>query len=906
MKKIILIFILFCASISMWAQQPNCNGTCDGAKNAANFGDEEAMFCYAMFCAQSPEEALSYTRKSADKNYAPAQCFLGTLYTTEENGLVAVDFYEALKWYRKSAEQGYAEAQFYLANAYVSGIDGVLNPDQEEAMNWLLKSAEGGYYNAQWTLGHFYVEQGDSNSALCWLEKASVIADSNRKNVPKENQAEFDKQFNIAELKDLIKQLKAEGYSCSQSGGSSPIEKATYVRTDIAEKTFDSKGGTQDFHVYSDGKSYSVSVAPDWCRVEQKSGFFTVTCKQNYGAYRDITLTVTADSKTTLVTIKQTEPVATYIRVNSNSVKINALNGKVEIPILTDGYAWSYSGIPSWISASQSGKTLMIAAQDNTGNARSGNIRISSGDYSATITVAQSAPATYIKPGRSHIRFSTEGNSETISVETDGEAWTYAGAPSWISAKKDGKYLILQCYENTGQYGGKRESSFSVKSDNKTATIFVTQSAPFNAPKGDPRIFGISAGYVQKQWKWTENGKTHKIGAFDKENSFVNGIQAGIRIEPLFKRGFGLSTGLFYEYYFSKSDNYTDTYSDSPEEYNYHLNFSEHSLYLPLHLEYRLNFSENFQLFFEAGPSIDYALSGNLTATEAGEKEPYFSETNIYRNADIGFPQKRFNASLDFGAGIRLNGLQLNLGMSRGLLDISSNPDINIKQNKNLTASLSWMLNDEGLEDFMDKDEDGDYREHGLTVGYISKQWNWKNENYVSKSGLWDDSQSVPGFRLGYSYQPQFGYGYGLSTGLNLDTYISVSDDMYDDSGSYYWLFSEMAINVPLHVEYRLHFSENFSLFFETGASIECGLFAEMEAHGDDVEEYTESDLYGKADWGYPSNRFNAYWDFAGGFRIKNFQLSAGASRGLTPVTLEDGWKVTQNHNLSLGLSWFF
>jgi hypothetical protein len=214
------------------------------------------------------------------------------------------------------------------------------------------------------------------------------------------------------------------------------------------------------------------------------------------------------------------------------------------------------------------------------------------------------------------------------------------------------------------------------------------------------------------------------------------------------------------------------------------------------------------------------------------------------------------------------------------------------------------MLNDEVIEDFMD--ENGDYHEHGLTVGYISKQWEWKNENYIEKSGLWEDSKFVPGFRLGYSYQPQFYYGFGLRTGLNLDTYISISDDMYDDYGSYYWLFNEMAINVPIHIEYRLHFSEKFSLFFETGASIECGLYAEMTAKGDGIGDYKESGLYGKADWGYPSNRFNLYWDFAGGLRFKTVQLSAGASRGLKSVILEDGWKAKQNRNLSLEFSWFF
>jgi hypothetical protein len=133
---------------------------------------------------------------------------------------------------------------------------------------------------------------------------------------------------------------------------------------------------------------------------------------------------------------------------------------------------------------------------------------------------------------------------------------------------------------------------------------------------------------------------------------------------------------------------------------------------------------------------------------------------------------------------------------------------------------------------------------------------------------------------------------------------------MYDDYGSYHLFFSEMAINIPLHAVYRLHFTRDFSLFFETGASADIGLFAQMDVKSDDYDPYTEKKLYGKSDGGYPSERFNCYWDIAGGFRVKNIQVSIGRSRGLTPVTFTDGdgyeWKTRQNRNLQIETSWFF
>ncbi|MDR1348833.1 MAG: outer membrane beta-barrel protein [Prevotellaceae bacterium] len=921
MKKIISIFVLLCAAISLPAQTQE--EQLAGIRSAVNRGDEAAMYqlgwCYEFgrqgLVTPDFSKAFDLYKRSADKNFAPAQCRLGLCYEMGIEGILTPDPYEAVEWYRKSAEQGYAEAQLYLGNGYMSGY-APLTQSETEAIRWWEKSANQGLPQAQIALMNHYLQKENYNRAICWAEKIIAATEVEKKNVPAEQLAEFDRQ--LSTLKNQIRQLKDAGYSCS--GSNRQIEtpkveeaKATYVRTNISEKNFDSKGGTQDITVNSDGKSYNVkSNSPDWCSIEAKSGFFTVTCKQNYDAYRSATLTVTADNKTATVLIEQSEAVATYIRSNPNSAQIGALSGKTEISILTDGYTWSYSDVPPWLTASKSKKTLILTAQSNSGSDRNDNITVSSGNYSASINIFQPQQATYIKAGKSSIRFSTGGNSETVSVETDGEDWTYANMPSWITAKKNGNYLTLRCDENTGQYSGKRETSFTVISDNKTATVSISQPAPFNAPKGDPRPLGLSVGYVQKQWKWKTDEGEAKYGAWDKAGTYLDGIQAGVRVEPLFKYGFGLSTGLFYGYYFSKSDKQIGTYNDAPGTFDYNMTFSEHLLCLPLHLEYHANISENFLFFVEAGPSIDYGLSAKLTATEVGENTPFYTETDIYRNSEIGFPNKRLNVSLDFGTGIRLSELQLNVGMSRGLMNTSSNPNINIKQNKNLMASLSWMIPYDKTNydknyntipvNSIDKSK---YHIHGIILEYISKQWEYKNGTYTEKSGLWEDSRSVPGFRLGYVYQPQFIYGFGLKTGLNIDTYISVSDDMYSDYGSYYELFSEMAFNVPIHAEYRLHLPNKISLFVETGISFDLGLFAEMKSHGDG-ESYTESNLYGKADWGYPSERFNVYWDTNGGIRIKNLQFQIGASRGLNEISIDDNWKVRQNKKLSLGISWMF
>ena len=120
--------------------------------------------------------------------------------------------------------------------------------------------------------------------------------------------------------------------------------------------------------------------------------------------------------------------------------------------------------------------------------------------------------------------------------------------------------------------------------------------------------------------------------------------------------------------------------------------------------------------------------------------------------------------------------------------------------------------------------------------------------------------------------------------------------------------FSEMAINIPVHGEYRLHFAKIFSIFFEFGPSLDIGLFSQMDVKSNGYETYTEKNLYEKSDWGYPTGRLNVYLDFIGGFRIWKFQLSAGISRGLMPVSVieESVWEVRQNRNLMVNLGIFF
>ena len=161
------------------------------------------------------------------------------------------------------------------------------------------------------------------------------------------------------------------------------------------------------------------------------------------------------------------------------------------------------------------------------------------------------------------------------------------------------------------------------------------------------------------------------------DGKYTNGIQVGIRIDPQFGYGFGINTGLYYEYYFDKSE---DMYEDGID---YYYRSEEHSLYLPIHLKYSLNFSKWFQLALYGGIGLDCGVSGNIYLRSDGET---LDTQNLY---DDELDMKRFNASLEYGASIRVSRFQLNFTMSKGLVNMSGSDEYKVKQNKMMNFALS-------------------------------------------------------------------------------------------------------------------------------------------------------------------------------------------------------------------------
>jgi tetratricopeptide (TPR) repeat protein len=271
-----------------------------------------------------------------------------------------------------------------------------------------------------------------------------------------------------------------------------------------------------------------------------------------------------------------------------------------------------------------------------------------------------------LKVSKETLFFSPSGGNERINVEiTNASSYSVVALPSWCTAVKDKDFFTITCSENSGSI--KRADYFTVTAGDKKVRINVEQTGKtvnqaktttkksiqgpirpdkcFNCPKTHD-TWGLTLGYAGY------SGYSQETFA----DTYFDGIQFGLRVEPLFKYGFGLNTGLLLEMY---SKNIED---------NFDFNFELSILNIPLHLEYRLNFSKWFNMFFYGGLGF-----------------------NAITNSS--FEDYAIGVTSEYGGGFRISHVQLNIGYGLHLNDFN-NMDYfgDLKTFPKVTFSISYMF----------------------------------------------------------------------------------------------------------------------------------------------------------------------------------------------------------------------
>lgn len=185
------------------------------------------------------------------------------------------------------------------------------------------------------------------------------------------------------------------------------------------------------------------------------------------------------------------------------------------------------------------------------------------------------------------------------------------------------------------------EGHGAVNTDNGNST----GKLKFNPnPQGRMRPFGITVGYVSKQINI--NGQKFPMLS-SKNGKFSPALILGFHIAPEIKYGVGIQTGVYYE---------MTRYTYNGGARNGGFTQAEHTLSIPLRLQYRYEIIRDLSVFLYTGPVLDIHLAYVI---KAGEER-----INLYgEGSDIN----HFQVLFGLGAGIRYKGIQLMMGGDWGL-----------------------------------------------------------------------------------------------------------------------------------------------------------------------------------------------------------------------------------------------
>ena len=244
-----------------------------------------------------------------------------------------------------------------------------------------------------------------------------------------------------------------------------------------------------------------------------------------------------------------------------------------------------------------------------------------------------------------------------------------------LEAAESSRSTSQQSNTYTPNYSG--TSSTSSTYSGSTYTPRSTYKYRSHRSKEDLDWVGLSLGYVQKRWRY-KDGEVESVGAFD-DQKLLNGVQVGLTLSPKFVAGFGIQTGLFYEYFYAKSSEYSDYFGNS-----FHSTYNEHNFYVPLHLKYDFNLGNKIYLGVFGGAGFDCIAKGVIKLVDTYSDESYDDADAL----DSGI-QKRFNASWEVGATFRYRNFQLGYTYSRGILNHADDDTYEVKQNKPMRLNMT-------------------------------------------------------------------------------------------------------------------------------------------------------------------------------------------------------------------------
>lgn len=197
----------------------------------------------------------------------------------------------------------------------------------------------------------------------------------------------------------------------------------------------------------------------------------------------------------------------------------------------------------------------------------------------------------------------------------------------------------------------------------------------YETPLNPTETLAVSIGYINKDWVTECDGKTYHENFWGEPDKRLHGMQIGVTYQPCLNFGLGLRTGLFLELCTSESDYVKEKGWDS---------YNETSLYLPLHLAWRIPVGPRSSITPFAGLGFNWAMYGSF---EDDWRYDYYYDDYGYGPSEWqhfgeGGAPKRWNNQLEFGVDVNLSGFQIGFTYSKGIRDHELYDGLETYQNK--------------------------------------------------------------------------------------------------------------------------------------------------------------------------------------------------------------------------------
>lgn len=158
--------------------------------------------------------------------------------------------------------------------------------------------------------------------------------------------------------------------------------------------------------------------------------------------------------------------------------------------------------------------------------------------------------------------------------------------------------------------------------------------------------WGISVSYSQKWYSYSAGGSRYWVD-FWGEGGNMQGVQFGVPVQPVFRHGLGISSGVFCEIYSCVNNAETKRIEDV-------------AMYFPLHAMWRLKLNRNVSFRFTTGPCLTVGICQRVidpTDSKAHQYYMKFNEgaprrVNLYWEAGVGATVGIFMFNVGYGIGL--------------------------------------------------------------------------------------------------------------------------------------------------------------------------------------------------------------------------------------------------------------